>query len=79
MDRAAWQLVISLSTAVISLSTVTGVLWNAIQINSVDSKVDELKGKVETIEEILKVHVNTPALHSMLPVPEASEERSAAR
>lgn len=69
MDRAAWQLLISVVTAVISAITAAGVLWNAIQINSVNSKVDELTGKVDTIEVILEGHVNSPALHSELPAP----------
>ncbi len=70
MDRADWQLVLSALTA-------AGVPWNAIQIDGVDSKVDELRGKVDTIEAILEGHVNSPALHSDLPPPE--RELSAAR
>ena len=73
MDKATWQLVLAAITAL-------GVLWNAIQIDRLAGNVDELRGKVDTIETILSGHVNTPALHSMLPVPEAAEEeRSASR
>ena len=73
MDKATWQLVLAAITA-------SGVLWNAVQIDRLTSKVDRLTGKVDTIETILDGHVNTPALHSMLPAQEAAqEERSAAR
>ena len=77
MDRTAWQLLIAVVTVVISAITAAGVLWNAIQINSVNSKVDELTGKVDTIETILEGHVNSPALHSALPPP--GQELSATR
>ena len=70
MDRADWQLVLSALTA-------AGVPWNAIQIDGVDSKVDELRGKVDTIEAILEGHVNRPDLHSELTPPE--QELSATR
>ena len=62
MERANW--VMSVITVVISAITAAGVLWNAIQINGIDSKVDELRGKVDTIETILEGHVNRPDLHS---------------
>lgn len=67
----------SVITVVISAITAAGVLWNAIQINGIDSKVDELRGKVDTIETILEGHVNRPDLHSEAPVPEP--DLSAAR
>ena len=70
MDRAGRQLLIAVITAVISAITAAGVLWNAIQINGVNSKVDELRGKVDTIETILEGHVNRPELHSELFPPE---------
>ena len=75
MERANW--VMSVITVVISAITAAGVLWNAIQINGIDSKVDELRGKVDTIETILEGHVNRPDLHSEAPVPEP--DLSAAR
>ena len=75
MEKANW--VMSVITVVISAITAAGVLWNAIQINGIDSKVDELRGKVDTIETILEGHVNRPDLHSEAPVPEP--ELSAAR
>ena len=75
MEKANW--VMSMITVVISAITAAGVLWNAIQINGIDSKVDELRGKVDTIETILEGHVNRPDLHSEAPVPEP--ELSAAR
>ena len=75
MERANW--VMSVITVVISAITAAGVLWNAIQINGIDSKVDELRGKVDTIETILGGHVNRPDLHSEAPVPEL--DLSAAR
>ena len=75
MERANW--VMSVITVVISAITAAGVLWNAIQINGIDSKVDELRGKVDTIETILEGHVNRPELHSEAPVPEP--DLSAAR
>ena len=75
MERANW--VMSVITVVISAITAAGVLWNAIQINGIDSKVDELMGKVDTIETILEGHVNRPDLHSEAPVPEP--DLSAAR
>ena len=62
MEKANW--VMSMITVVISAITAAGVLWNAIQINGIDSKVDELRGKVDTIETILEGHVNRPDLHS---------------
>ena len=62
MEKANW--VMSMITVVISATTAAGVLWNAIQINGIDSKVDELRGKVDTIETILEGHVNRPDLHS---------------
>ena len=68
MEKANW--VMSVITVVISAITAAGVLWNAIQINGIDSKVDELRGKVDTIETILEGHVNRPDLHSEAPVPE---------
>ena len=75
MEKANW--VMSMITVVISAITAAGVLWNAIQINGIDSKVDELRGKVDTIETILEGHVNRPDLHSEAPV--AEPELSAAR
>ena len=75
MEKANWAM--SVITVVISAITAAGVLWNAIQINGIDSKVDELRGKVDTIETILEGHVNRPDLHSEAPVPEP--ELSAAR
>ena len=76
-DRAGWQLFLAVLTAVISVLTAAGVLWNAIQIGDVNRKVDELRstvdelrGKVDTIETILEGHVNTPHLRSELPSPE---------
>ena len=77
MDRAGWQLLIAVITAVISAITAAGVLWNAIQINGVNSKVDELTGKVDTVETILEGHVNRLDLHSELAPPE--QELSATR
>ena len=71
MDRAGWQLFLAVLTAVISVLTAAGVLWNAVQIGDVNDKVDELRstvdelrGKVDTIETILEGHVNRPDLHS---------------
>ena len=75
MERANWMM--SVITVVISAITAAGVLWNAIQINGIDSKVDELRGKVDTIETILEGHVNRPELHSEALVPEP--DLSAAR
>ena len=73
MEKSTWQLVLSAIAA-------AGVLWNAVQIQWLDSKLDELAGKVDTIETFLEGHVNAPALHSRLPAPEAPDNaRSAAR
>lgn len=70
MDRKTWQLLISVVTVVILAIAAAGVLWNAMQIDGVDSKIDELTGKVDTIETVLEEHVNSPDLHSELPAQE---------
>lgn len=77
MDRKTWQLLISVVTVVILAIAAAGVLRNAMQIDGVDSKIDELTGKADTIEAILEEHVNSPDLHSELPAQE--QEHYAAR
>ncbi len=54
---------ISLSTA-LQVLTLLVSLVSAIGVLIVNSKVDELTGQVQALQELLVTHVTTPGMHS---------------
>ena len=58
MERnATLSTVLQVLTLLVSLVSAIGVLI-------VDSKVDQLTGQVQTLQELLVTHVTTPGMHS---------------
>ena len=58
MERnAALSTVLQVLTLVVSLVSAIGVLI-------VNSKVDQLTGQVQALQELLVTHVTTPGMHS---------------
>lgn len=53
----------TLST-VLQVLTLLVSLVSAIGVLIVDSKVDQLTGQVQSLQELLVTHVTTPGLHS---------------
>ena len=57
MERTTLSTVLQVLTLLISLVGAIGVLI-------VNSKVDQLAGQVQTLQELLVTHVTTPGVHS---------------
>ena len=57
MERTTLSTVLQVLTLLISLVGAIGVLI-------VNSKVDQLTGQVQTLQELLVTHVTTPGVHS---------------
>ena len=57
MERTTLSTVLQVLTLVISLVGAIGVLI-------INSKVDQLTGQVQTLQELLITHVTTPGVHS---------------
>ena len=57
MERTTLSTVLQVLTLLISLVGAVGVLI-------INSKVDQLTGQVQTLQDLLVTHVTTPGVHS---------------